>query len=154
MFKSGYAQRCWSYLLAKYFEILNSRLTLMKDRQLERKRFQSLHVKIPTPQMFINFGIYLFSKDSLGEQSNWKCVHLAPSLWQWHAVWLRAVCERGPYWGKKLFNVEWARLKILVLNMGALSNHCSEFGSLTTSWGLKWHHVQHLICISSSSWWM
>lgn len=51
--------------------------------------------------------------------------------------WDRAVCESGTYWGKKHFNyfeaVEWAKLKFPVLNMGAVSNHCSEFGSLMTS---------------------
>lgn len=58
-------------------EILNSQLTLMKHRQLKRKWFQSHHAKIPTLQMFMNFGIYLLSKDSLGEQSNCKCLQNA-----------------------------------------------------------------------------
>lgn len=139
IFESVYAQRCWSYLLAKYFEILNPQLTLKKHRQLKRKWFQSLYAKIPTLQTFMNFGVYLLSRDSLGEQSNCKCLqNMVPFLWQWHAVWLRqGSLSKRSLLRQETFNyfeaVEWVRLKLPVVNMGAVSNICSEFGSLMTS---------------------
>lgn len=111
----------------------------MKHRQLKPKWFQPLHAKFPTLQILMNFGTYLLSKDSLGEQSNCKCCRIWPLLSD-HVMlcdWDRAVCESAAYWGKKHFNyfeaVEWARLRFPVLSMGAVSNHGSEFESLTTS---------------------
>lgn len=110
---------------------------LDETQTAKTKMFQPLHAKFPTLQMLMNFGTYLLSKDSLGEQNNCKCLqNMAPCLWQCHD-WERAVCESAAYWGKKHFNyfeaVEWARLKFPVLSMGAVSNHCSEFESLMTS---------------------